>query len=93
MAAEKYPITLDETAGRFELQAEGQTAFAAFERFPGGIAYTHTVVPKALEGRGIGSALVRHILDYAQAEHLRVRADCSFVRTYIERHPQYQSLL
>lgn len=93
MTTNNYSITLNDAAQRFELQVEGETAFAAFERFPGGIAYTHTVVPKALGGRGIGSALVRHILDYARDEHLRVRPDCSFVRAYIERHPQYQTLL
>lgn len=86
-------ITLNEAAQRFELTVDGATAFAAFVRFPGGINYNHTVVPPALEGRGIGSALVRHALDYARAEHLRVQPDCSFVRAYIERHPAYQDLL
>ena len=91
--SEKYSIRLNEPAHRFELPLEERLAIAEFERFPGGIAYTHTLVPHALEGRGVGSALVKHALDYAEHEHLKVRPVCSFVRTYIERHPWYRPLL
>ncbi|MFT3779155.1 MAG: GNAT family N-acetyltransferase [Ottowia sp.] len=87
------PIALNEAARRFELTVDGHVAYEEFERFPGGIAYLHTVVPPALEGRGIGSRLVKHALDYAAAEGLKVRPDCSFVKTYIDRHPEYQGLL
>ena len=87
------PIVLNEAARRFELAVDGHLAYEAFERFPGGIAYVHTDVPPALEGRGIGSRLVKHVLDYAKAEGLKVRPDCSFVKAYIDRHPDYQDLL
>ena len=85
------PIVLNEAARRFELAVDGHMAYLAFERFPGGIAYVHTVVPQALEGRGIGSRLAKHALGYAAAQGLRVRPDCSFVRGYIDRHPDYQA--
>ncbi|MDR2128938.1 MAG: N-acetyltransferase [Burkholderiaceae bacterium] len=85
-------ITLNEAARRFEWQVQGRMARIDFTRFDGGIAYEHTVVPKALEGRGIGSALARHALDYAAKHGLKVRPDCSFVRAYIDRHPQYRPI-
>ena len=85
-------IVLDETARRFELAVEGHVAHVEFERLPGGIACLHTIVPRPLEGRGIGGRLVKHVLDYAAAHQLKVRPDCSFVKTYIERHPEYQGL-
>lgn len=88
-----YVIHLNESANRFELPLEGQLAIAEFVRFPGGIDFTHTLVPHELEGRGVGSALVKHALDYAAQQKLQVRASCSFVRTYIARHPAYQPLL
>lgn len=88
-----YSIHLNESAHRFELPVEGNLAIAEFVRFPGGVDFTHTLVPHELEGRGIGSALVRYILDYAAQQQLQVRASCSFVGAYIERHPDYQHLL
>ena len=57
----------------------------------GGIAYIHTEVPPELAGRGLGSILVRHILDYAQNEGLKVKAVCPFVKAYIDKHPEYQA--
>lgn len=88
-----YPIRLNEAAHRFELAVDGQLAVAEFIRSPGEITYFHTLVPPELEGRGIGSALAKYILDYAQRQQLRVHPTCSFVRAYIARHPQYQALL
>ena len=92
MSAELPPIVLNEANNRFELMVDGHTAYEEFERFPGGIAYLHTIVPEALGGRGIASALVRHIMDYAIENQLKVRPDCSFVKAYIDKHPEYQAI-
>lgn len=86
-------ITLNEAAQRFELAVDGETAFVDFKRWPGGISYTHTEVPQALGGRGIGSELARQVLDWAAANGLKVRAECDFLRGYAERHAQYAPLL
>ena len=55
-------------------------------------AFAHTVVPTVLGGRGVGTALVRHVLDYAAQHGYRVNPQCSFVKAYIDRHPDYQPL-
>jgi len=93
MIAADTPIVLNETERRFNLAMEGHVAYVEFQRLPdAAIAYTHTIVPQPLEGRGLGSRLVKHVLDYAAAHQLKVRPDCSFVKTYIDRHPEYQGL-
>jgi predicted GNAT family acetyltransferase len=51
------------------------------------ITLVHTIVPPALEGRGVGSALVRYALDAARAQGWRVVPECPFVRAYRRRHP------
>ncbi len=88
-----YDITLNNAEHRFELAHEGHLAVAVFEPIPGGIAIVETLVPHALEGRGVGSALVRHALDHAKAQGWKVRPDCSFVKVYIDRHPEYQPIV
>ena len=50
-------------------------------------------MPPALEGRGIGSRLVRAALEKVRAEGLKVVALCPFVKAYIEKHPEEQDLL
>jgi predicted GNAT family acetyltransferase len=57
------------------------------------IIFTHTGVPSALEGRGIGSALAKAGLEYARAQGMAVVPLCPFVRSYIERKPEYQPLV
>ena len=86
-------ITLNTDASRFETVIDGITAYLSFVRLPdGNLVYDHTIVPKELGGRGLGGKLVQHALDWAAGQGVKVRPDCSFVKAYIERHPQYQPL-
>jgi predicted GNAT family acetyltransferase len=78
---------------RFETEVDGHIAFVSYLRRDDTIFFTHTEVPKELEGRGLGSALARAVLDRARAEHRKVVARCPFIAKYVERHPEYQSLL
>jgi uncharacterized protein len=78
---------------RFELDADGHVAFSNYKRSAGLLTILHTEVPKELEGRGIGSTLVRGMLDIARAQGLKVHAVCPFVKTYLDRHPDYADLL
>ena len=78
---------------RFELDADGEIAFANYRRDGSVLTVMHTEVPKQLEGRGIGSRLVAGILEIARAEGLTVVPRCSFVKAYIKRHPQHADLL
>jgi predicted GNAT family acetyltransferase len=83
----------DEERRRFELEEEGETGFLTYDVRDGVIVFTHTIVPPALEGRGIGSRIVAAGLGHARAEGLKVVPQCSFVRAYIERHREHQDLL
>jgi uncharacterized protein len=78
---------------RYELDAEGQLAIAEYRLRPGRISFTHTEVPDALEGRGIGKRLVKGALADARAHGLKVVPICPFVKHYIETHPEEQDLL
>ncbi len=77
---------------RFELDADGHIAFSQYRREGGRLTVLHTEVPPALGGRGIGSALVRGLLDMARGQNLKVDARCPFVRAYLDKHPEYADL-
>jgi len=78
---------------RFELDADGHVAFSNYKRDGGTITIMHTEVPKELNGRGIGSTLVRGLLDMVRAQGLKVVPLCPFVAGYIAKHPEYADLL
>lgn len=78
---------------RFELETGGATATAAYERAGDTIIFTHTVVPEALQGHGLGSQLIAAALNSARAQGLSVVPQCTFVAAYIEEHPDYADLV
>lgn len=79
---------------RFEAELEdGLFAIAEYNLLPGKIAFNHTKVPAAYEGKGIGSALIRFALASARERGLKVRPICPFFAAYIKRHPEEQDLL
>jgi len=86
-------IRNNEAEHRYELEVDGQLAIAEYRLRPGRISFTHTEVPDALEGRGIGKRLVKAALDDARAQGLKVVPICAFVKHYIETHPEEQDLL
>ncbi|MDO4441131.1 MAG: GNAT family N-acetyltransferase [Moraxella sp.] len=86
-------ITHNLAQNRFETTIDGTTAFISYVDTGETLIYDHTIVPAALGGRGIGSMLVKHALDHAQTHGKKVVPACSFVAHYIQKHPEYQSLL
>ena len=86
-------ITHNQAANRFETNIEGHTGFISYQDQGDRIVYDHTIVPSELGGKGVGSALVKHALDYARNEGKKVVPTCSFVASYINKHAEYQDLL
>jgi uncharacterized protein len=76
--------------GRFEIHADGSIAELAYILSSSTITFTHTGVPPALEGQGVGSKLVKAGLEYARENGLKIRSLCWFVDGYLKRHPEYQ---
>lgn len=78
---------------RFELVVDRHLAFSEYTLDGDVLTFTHTIVPPSLQGTGVGSRLVEGALTQVRARGLKVRPDCSFVRAYIGRHPEWQDLL
>jgi predicted GNAT family acetyltransferase len=88
-------VTDNPERSRFEAHVDGELAgFAAYRTADDLITFTHTEVSDDFEGRGVGSALARGALDAVRADGTRkVLPRCSFIRGWIEKHPDYQDLV
>jgi predicted GNAT family acetyltransferase len=90
---EAADVVHNEAASRFELRVQGQLCIAQYQMIDGVMWLTHTETPPAVQGRGLAGQVVRAALDHARVHGLKVRPACSYVRTYLRRHPEVQDLL
>jgi predicted GNAT family acetyltransferase len=87
---DSIPVTDNPEKSRFEFVAGEDIAWLDYEREGDVIRYTHTEVPKALQGKGLGKKLAFAVLEYAQANNLEVEAICPVVIKAVKENPQYQ---
>jgi predicted GNAT family acetyltransferase len=88
-----FQVTHNTENRRFEIITDGYLAVLDYMLKGDIIIFTHTGVPPAIGGRGLGSQLVKTGLDYARENGLQVRSLCWFVSKYIRLHREYQDLL
>src|ERR1700754_1591816 len=91
--AENIAVVNNEAEERFQAKLGGKVAYLQYHKGAGHIIFIHTEVPEEMEGKGIGSKLVKAGLEHAKTERVRIVAQCPFVASYIRRHQEYQSLL
>ncbi len=93
MSSEEFHVRNNLEKSRYEVEIDGQLARIEYRDAGGQRYYTHTEVPEALEGRGIASKMAKAVLDEAREQGLSIVPHCPFMRAYIQRHPEYQSLV
>ncbi len=86
-------LTNNTALNRFEMPVDGQIAFVVYRRHGDVLQLNHAEVPTVLEGRGIGSQLVRATLDHVRVEGLKVVPRCPFIASFMRRNPEYADLL
>ena len=78
---------------RFEADLGDSIAVAEYIVTPTKMIFSHTEVPPAHEGKGIGSILIKAGLASARDRGLKVIPTCPFFASYMKRHPEVQDLL
>lgn len=79
---------------RYEVRVDGQTAgYAEYMATEQVTVFTHTEVSDKFEGKGLGGILAKGALDDVRANGRGVLTLCPFMKSWIERHPDYQDLL
>ena len=85
--------------GRYVAVVEGSPEEGYLEWEPGGsrdgkeirIA-THTIVPRAIGGRGVAGALVVRLVEDAERQGFLIRPDCSYVARKFSENPDWAAL-
>ena len=53
----------------------------------------HTEVDESLEGKGVGSALVQHVVEFAREKGIKLKIYCPFATKVFARHKEYHDVL
>ena len=80
------------TLCRFESELDGELAILEYSIQGNLVHFDHTEVPLAFRGKGIGNILVRAALTEARQQRWRVVPNCSFVATFLRRHPEFSDV-
>lgn len=79
---------------RYEAAIDGQLAgYCEYNLLTNAVMFTHTEVLPAFEGKGVGSAIARHVLDAARTQGMPVIPACQFIAGYIRKHREYVDLV
>lgn len=70
---------------RFEFTLPGQHAEIEYSLGPGTIVFHHSLLPPE-EDSELCEQLIRHVMEYARENHLRIVATCPGIRQYIRAH-------
>lgn len=87
-------VTEDRAEHRFEIRVDGELAGFTEFSLDGGVAtFPHTAIHEQFEGQGLGKTLIRAALDDARDRGWRIVPQCSFVRGFVDKNPEYQDLV
>jgi predicted GNAT family acetyltransferase len=85
--------------GRYVAVVEGEAAEGYLEWEAGGMragreirVAAHTIVPRAIGGRGVAAALVQRLVEDAKRLDFLIRPDCSYVAAKFKDNPDWSSL-
>lgn len=89
-------VTDNPEKNQYEAHIDGELAGVAQYELRGDdlIAFTHTAVEAAHEGKGVGSALARVAMDDAlESGQRQVVPECPFFSIWIGKHPTYKEIV
>jgi len=78
---------------RYEIRLPEHTTLIEYIRTKDKIYLTHTEVPTELEDHGVGTELVKQVLEDIKQKDLEPVPLCPFVAAYIKKYPKYKALV
>ncbi len=87
-------VVHDSSAKKFLIVEDGREAHLVYREIGKGIwDLYHTYVPAEFRGKGIASHLAETALSEARKAGKKIIPNCSYVETYLKRHPEYSDLV
>ncbi|TGK07828.1 N-acetyltransferase [Leptospira semungkisensis] len=84
----------DTSARKFFLIEEGREAHLMYREIGANVwDLYHTFVPSEFRGKGIASQLADKALSEARKSGKKIIPNCSYVQTYLKRHPEYSDIV
>lgn len=91
---EDYELIDNKESHRYEFHIGKNVPVIEYIKSKNGDIYlSHTEVPTALEGKGVGSQLVEKALKDIERQGLRLVPLCPFVAGYIHKHPEWRHIV
>ena len=79
---------------RYEISVDGRLAgFTEYVDKGDILVFPHTQLFDEFAGQGLGAILVTGALDDVRANGRLIRADCTYVRRFLGKHPEYKDLI
>ena len=82
-------VTDNQSASRYELTIDGQTAFANYHRTDDVLYIDYVESPPALRGTGATGQLMEGVMAHAKQKNLKVFPICSYAVSWLRKHPEY----
>jgi predicted GNAT family acetyltransferase len=84
----------DINGSRFYFTESGKECYLRYEHVDNEtIVIITTYVPNELRGKGLAAQLAKSALEYAKENNLKVIPQCGYIRSYVERNKEYQTLI
>jgi hypothetical protein len=85
-----HEVHHDTEKGKFYTTLDGKEAKMTYKKVDDAtLVYDHTFVPGELRGKGVAGAVVKTALEWAREQGYKVVPGCSYVRSYLKRHPEF----
>lgn len=88
-----YQLNNNQEKRHFYIEVGDKVAYIQYIENPEKTFLVHTEVPVGLEGQGIGSTLVKLVLEKLKKEGTPVVPLCPFVAGYIKKHPEWKEIV
>ncbi len=83
------PVVDNPAANRFELEEQGEVAYAEYRREPGRLVLPFVFAPPRLRGGGAAGRLMEGVAAAARAEGRRILPVCGYAAAWLRRHREH----
>jgi predicted GNAT family acetyltransferase len=83
----------NKSRSRFELEEDGELAFATYRRSGDVFTLPHVEAALSLRGKGTAGRLMEGIVAIARAHRYKIRPTCPYAVAWFRRHPEASDLL